>query len=187
MSQIPIAGAKADTLLVYTSKSADQIIESGGSGRWALDPTRVHLLKWLVCVQNHRDDRPEFDGDAPVNSAFLLGTISGVQNVTQADDTSKRWFVALDEVARINYPDMWDGKRAPIRYTRLSELGIDPERENFEKIDRGRLDASAPNGAHRSHSTSSSASFAQIIATAKAKLAAELGIDAGAIEVLIHS
>ena len=186
MRNIPVAGEDADTLLVYTSKSGKQIAQSGGSGRWALDPARVARMKWLVCVQNRRGDLPEFDADAPLNSAFLLGKISGVQNVTEPGDTSKRWFVALDEVAYLkDYPDMWDGKRAPVRYTTLAGLGIDPERETFERLEHRADEAASVNGSGRPQTRSAGSSVAQMIAKHKANLAADLGVDPAAIEVVV--
>jgi hypothetical protein len=180
MTNIPQSGPAADTLLVLTSRNARQIIESGGSGRWALDPNRARRMEYLVCVQFDRDDLDDFDPVAPYKSAFLVGKISGVQNVTEPSDKSQRWLVKLDEVAHIDMPDMWDGKRASIRYTTLVGLGIDADALHFEKIEHAAAPPTARNG------KPSSADVAQTIANAKASLASELGVDPTAIEIVIR-
>lgn len=184
MKNIRAAGEDADTLLVYTSRSAQQIIRSGGSGTWKLDPARARKMKWLVCVQNRRNDRPYFDGHAPLNSAFLLGKISGVQPAMEADDITPHWRVMIDEAAAIDYRDMWDGKRAATRYTTLADLGINPN-QKFEKVNH-HVEPASVSSARVAPTTSTQSSVAQTIANAKATLAAELGVDPSAVEIIVH-
>jgi hypothetical protein len=59
---------------------------------------------------------------------------------------------------------MWDGKRAPVRYTTVAGLGIDPERETFEKLEHRAGAAASVNGSGRPHTRSAGSSVAHMIA-----------------------
>ena len=45
-----------------------------------------------------------------------------------------RWIIQISEFARINYPNLWDHGRNPVRYASLEELGIDPSALKWEPM-----------------------------------------------------
>ena len=42
--------------------------------------------------------------------------------------------IAISEFARINYPDLWDHGRNPVRYASLEELGISLDGLEFQPM-----------------------------------------------------
>jgi hypothetical protein len=123
-----------NALLVFTARSPERIIREGGSQRWVLNPARAKLCTWLVCTQNRHNPDHEFsDATEAHGSGFLLCRISGVRISTEADPKEK-WLILISEFARINYPNLWDHGRNPIRYTSLETLRIDPNGIEFQAM-----------------------------------------------------
>lgn len=121
-----------DTIVVFTARGPKGIISEGGSGAWRLDSARARLCTWLVCTQNRRNANREFaDATEPHGCGFLLGKISGVH---PSPEGGRRWLIAISEFVPINYPNLWDHKRFPVRYTSLSKLGISIEGLRFQPI-----------------------------------------------------
>lgn len=60
---------------------------------------------------------------------FLLGRISGTK---EAPENPGRRIIQLSEYADIDIPNGWTGQQNPIRYTSLSELGIDPDKVEWK-------------------------------------------------------
>jgi hypothetical protein len=127
---------KEDTIVVFTARSPERIVEEGGSQAWVLNPARAKLCTWLVCTQNRHNPDHEFsDATEPHGTAFLLAKVSGVAPPNDGSD-SDRWLITVSEYARINVPDVWDHGRNPVRYTTLSELGISPDGHDFQPMTR---------------------------------------------------
>jgi hypothetical protein len=63
----------------------------------------------------------------------LLGKISGVR-ISAEKDPKEKWLILISEFARINYPNLWDHGRNPIRYTSLETLRIDPDGMEFQAL-----------------------------------------------------
>jgi hypothetical protein len=118
-------------ILVFTAKGFSTIISERGSQAWVLDPDRARCCDYLVCAQNRNGGwgSPE----APHGAGFLVGKIEGVEPSAVSDE-KPRWLVRISAYARIDKPRMWDGGRNPVRYTTLSEIGIDPAGLAFEAI-----------------------------------------------------
>lgn len=134
-----------NTIVVFTARSPERIVREGGSQAWVLNPARAQLCKWLVCTQNRRNPNHEFsDATEAHGCGFLLGKVSGVlESADEADQ--KRWLIAISEFARINYPNLWDHRRNPVRYTSLEDLGISMEGLVFQAVpSSGALPRSAP-------------------------------------------
>lgn len=119
-----------DTIVVFTARSTETILEEGGSQHWVLNPVRAKRHKWLVCTQNRNFPDYEFsDGTEPHGSGFLMGKISGI-----SPSDEERWLIEISEYARINRPMLWDGGRNPVRYCSLSDLGIRPNSLEFHPM-----------------------------------------------------
>ncbi|WP_245925877.1 hypothetical protein [Nocardia nova] len=123
--------SKADTILVFTARSAERIIREGGSQAWVLNAVWARQCRYLVCTQNqHHLDHKFSDATEHHGTGFLVGRIS---KLTPAVAEPDRWLIEIDEYARINSPELWDGGRNPVRYTDREELGIDVDALQFEK------------------------------------------------------
>jgi hypothetical protein len=116
----------ADTIVVFTGKGPNTILHEGGSASWKLNPRRARGCKYLICTRN----RPH---DPSHGSAFLVGMIS---ELTPEGD---RWIIRFSEYAVIDMPRVWDGGHNPVRYVRLSDLGIDLANLVFQPVKPGEL------------------------------------------------
>lgn len=170
---------KENTIVVFTARSPERIVREGGSQAWVLNPARAKLCKWLVCTQNRHNPDHEFsDATEAHGCGFLLGKISGIQ--ASADEAiQKRWLITISEFARINYPNLWDHRRNPVRYTSLEELGISLNGVEFQAMSTSSepLPQSEPRPAHPTMLT---------IEEAKKALAATFGVKPEAVEITIR-
>lgn len=172
---------KENAILVFTARSPKRIIREKGSQAWVLNPARAKLCTWLVCTQNRHNPNHEFsDATEPHGSAFLLCKVSGVRK-SEEDSTGRRWLITISEFARIEYPDIWDHRRNPVRYTSLEELGISLDGLKFEPVAAGSATTtpleSRAAGAHPPMLT---------IAEAKKALALTFGVKPEAVEITIR-
>ncbi|WP_137896754.1 hypothetical protein [Ramlibacter sp. 2FC] len=172
---------EADTIVVFTARSAERIVREGGSQSWVLNAARAKNCTWLVCTQNRHNADHEFsDATEPHGTAFLLGKISGIRKSREEGDED-RWQIAISEFARINVPDAWDHGRNPVRYTLLKDLRIDPAKARWQPMPTVE---SAPAPAPGT----SAVAPARILTIAEAKkaLAATFGVKPDAIEITIR-
>jgi hypothetical protein len=119
-----------DTLVVFSGKSLDHVLQDGGSQSWKLDRNNAKHCTYLVCC---RSGVNWVEGPEPRGSAFLVGRISDVVPSTEPD-CPNRWLVKISEFARVDIPDVWQGWRNPVRYTDLGSLGINPNTLIFEPM-----------------------------------------------------
>jgi hypothetical protein len=168
-----------NTIVVFTARSPERIVREGGSQAWVLNPARAKLCKWLVCTQNQHNPDHEFsDATEAHGSGFLLGKISGV--VVSADEADqKRWLITISEFARINYPNLWDHRRNPVRYASLEELGISPDGVKFQEMP-------GSNNVITQSGPSSGFAVTLTIPEAKKALAATFGVKPEAVEITIR-
>ena len=170
-----------DTLVVFTARSPERVIREGGSQSWVLNPVNARQCRWLVCTQNRHNPDYEFsDATEPHGSAFLLGRIDTVMR-SREEGAGDRWLIALKEYARIEIADLWDHGRNPVRYASLRQLGIDPEKYEFQPMPQ-KLEI-------RSHSGQLSVATSSTILTiaeAKKELAARFGVRPEAVEITIR-
>lgn len=116
------------TIVVLTAKSIDRILAEGGTSSWRLDRNNARQCDFAVCTRNAQADWVE--GPEPHHSAFLVGR---VKDVVPASEKG-RYLVVFSEFARVNIPDVWKNDRNPLRYSTLTELGIDPSTLKWETM-----------------------------------------------------
>lgn len=168
-----------DTIVVFTARSPDRIVDEGGSQAWVLNPARAKQCKWLVCTQNRHNPDHEFsDATEPHGSAFLLGKIS---SITQSPEREDRWIIEVREFARISKPDVWEHWRNPVRYVSLSELGISVDDLKFQSMP-GAVEAQIK----RETQATPWPPATLTIPEAKRALAATFGVKPDAVEITIR-
>jgi hypothetical protein len=172
---------KENAIVVFTARSPKRIIREKGSQAWVLNPARAKLCTWLVCTQNRHNPDHEFsDATEPHGSAFLLCRVSGVCK-SEEDSTGRRWLIVISEFAQIEYPDAWDHRRNPVRYTSLEQLGISLDGVKFQPVpssnEAAALPEPRPAGSHPGMLT---------ISEAKKALALTFGVKPEAVEITIR-
>jgi len=176
----------ADTIVTFTSRPVEEILQTGGSQAWKLRPTNARVMTYLVCARNQTS---ECQGSEAHRAGFLIGRITGV--VSAPEDPRKRYLIRIGEWAPISVPNLWDFGRNPIHYANLAELGIDPKKIEFRPMPepqggiRGDMAPPAPRGEKADRDQGDSLK-SLTIAEAKRALAATFGVDVEAIEITIR-
>jgi hypothetical protein len=117
---------------VFTNKSKDLILETGGSASWVLAEKTAKILDYCVCCRNPDRSRDDDSGDRPErrNEAFLVGKVSGVEFVERLNDRN-RYLIKFSEYAEVSIPDFRSGSlRNPVVFgsresCRIRGLDID--------------------------------------------------------------
>lgn len=116
-------------VMVFTFKTVDMVLASGGSESWKLKVSNAMKCRYLVCTRNSHDPRATAS-DIPHHAAFLVGRISDVQPAREG-----RYIVLIDQYAEVLVPDVWQsGHRNPVRYVTLDEIGIDPAKLDWKPM-----------------------------------------------------
>lgn len=171
-----------DTIVVFTAKSPNRIVQNGGSQSWVLDPVRARQCTYLVCTQNQHNKHAYSDATEPHRSAFLLGRISEIRRPTDPDNRD-RWLIAISEYARIDVPEVWGRLRNPVLYTSLAQLGINLEGLEWQPV----VAARDPDPPTRSREPAPSQTEPLLtIAEAKKRLAVAFGVKPDAVEITIR-
>ena len=170
----------ADTIIVFTSRSIKQILETGGSQAWRLRPANANAATYLVCTRNRKSDRNE--GTEEHGAGFLVARISGIE---PAPDDATRYMIAFEEWAQIDVPELWQFGRNPIHYANLGELGIDVAAIEFKPrgIQTSAAQRKCVGVVGKSHSKAVSTLS---IAEAKRGLAVTFGVGVDAVEITIR-
>ena len=174
--------AAKDTIVTFTSRSLEEILETGGSQKWKLRECRARYAKYLVCA---RHKYGEYGGGPEEHkTGFLLGKISGI---VPAESDPSRYLVQINKWAEIDVPELWQGGRNPVRYATLEELGIDLEGKEWKSVKKSRkpgveTELQSRNRLILNTAGDSHLNVAQIIRD----LAANLGVKADAIEITIR-
>ncbi|WP_299142812.1 hypothetical protein [uncultured Vibrio sp.] len=116
-----------DTLKVLTARGKREIIDTGGSQAWALNPVNAKAMTYLVCVQNRNASWGT--GEAEHHHAFLVAKIKEIVKSFERED---RWLVMIDAFAEVDIPNQWNGDRNPVSYCRIEDLGVDVDSLRFE-------------------------------------------------------
>lgn len=169
-----------DTVAVFTARSPERIVREGGSQAWVLNPVRAKQCSWLVCTQNRHNANHDFeDASEPHGSAFLVGKISGLRR-SEENPSEERWLITISEYALIHRPNVWGGWRNPVRYTSLTDLGIDPGGLSFQQL-QAPIEVPA-----RAPAVPPQTGRGLTIAEAKRGLALTFGVGEDAIEITIR-
>jgi hypothetical protein len=168
-------------IVVFTSRSAEQMLSEGGSQSWVLDPKRARRCAYVVCAWNSSGEFAGLRAGRQHGEAYLVAPITSIEPV-QAHERSPRFCIRFKEVALINIPNAWGGQRNPVFYTTLKDLGINVEDLTFEAV------ASVmPGEATISPHASLNGAVAPLtIAAAKRGLAVCYGVEPEAIEIVIR-
>lgn len=177
MSTTTSEAAAADVLMVFTGKGRSQILADGGSQSWALNADRARRCRYLVCTQN-RPGLPWSKPEAEEGTAFLIGKVSGVSQARD-DDSDGRYLIEIDSYAELDMPKLWDGGRNPVRYTNLTDLGIDVAKLTFKPLPTSKKAAAAAPAAD--------APVGLTVQQAKEGLSKTFGVPLSAIEIVIRA
>jgi hypothetical protein len=107
-----------DVLALFTTKSAQDCLDIGGTQSWALNPENAKGCRYAVLCRNPDAD---FGRKELHRTAFMIGRISPVIPSTE---TPSRWMLTFDQYATIDKPEVWKDWRNPVRYTTFAKLGI---------------------------------------------------------------
>lgn len=162
-------------IVVFTAKSAERIINEGGSSSWRLDRNNARACKYCVCTRNSNADWVE--GDEAHHSAFLIGRVA---DVVASPSRPERFLIKFSEFARIDVPEVWKGERNPIRYANLDELGIDVAKLHWQPMPDEDTLTPASSGAPQGRSVPFT------LADAKKALSESFGVPIQNIEITIR-
>ncbi len=176
-----------NALIVFTAKTIEQIHENGGTKSWALSPTSMRDVRYVVCTRN--SDRA-YDGECGPRTeahgeAFLIGKVSGLL-FEKLENNRKRYLVQMSEYARVSVPDFWTHDRNPTRYTdtdTLKDRGID-----VDKLDWLPMPDTDGVIAVMSHAELTAAKVNEGLSIAQAKhgLSLKFGVPEEAIQIVIN-
>jgi hypothetical protein len=172
-----------NTVMLFTGRPPQQILDEGGSQAWVLSPLRARKCTYVVCVQN-RQTLERFSPTEPHNRAFMIGKITEVDLSEEQPDPSEnkpaRYIVKFSEYATVDIDAtlLRNGDRNPVTYIDIMDLGIDVGSLKFKSVG-----PPSPNGVNVA---SGSEDQALTIAQARRGLALGLGVPPEAIEITIR-
>ena len=170
---------KHNCILVFTSRTIERMEAEGRSQGWVLDATRARTYPYLVCSWNPTGEFAKANTGLEHGEAFLVAPITSVE---PSPESPGRYILRFTQFARVKVPNVWNGKRNPVNYTTLNELGIDPDGLRFEDAD---LQRASEQPAAVNASTISN--FGPLtISAAKPRLAAYYDVPVEAIEIVIR-
>jgi hypothetical protein len=117
-------------VLVFTSRSVEQMLNDGGSRSWVLDARRARGCNFVACAWNSTGEFAEGAQDRAHGAVFFVGRISAVEPVPG----TTRFMLRVSEYATANIPGAWGHQRNPVMYTTLRELNIDPDDLTFRPM-----------------------------------------------------
>jgi hypothetical protein len=119
-------------IMVFTSKSAQEMIGRGESWAWQVNLEKASLVDYIVCTENGR--REKLPGWRKRHGrAFLIARVSGV--VAAPDDPSGRYkIIQFSEYAEIDIPSAWGGWRKGFKYGSLDDFKISVENLRFVRV-----------------------------------------------------
>ena len=159
-----------DTVVVFTWKNLETMFDQGGCGDWVANEDRLAKCTYLVATANAyaKDTQHSHQWHS---HAFLVGKISGIK---AAPENPGRRIIQLSEYAEINVPNGWSGQRNPVRYSDLSEFGIDPDKIDWIPF---------PTDREKPHDSTPELTIEE----AKRGLAKKLGVAPECIEIIIRA
>lgn len=124
---------------VFTNKSKELILETGGSASWVLAEKTAKILDYCICCRNPERSREDDSGDRPEkrNEAFLVGRVSGVEFVERLNDRN-RYLIKFSEYAEVSIADFRSGSvRNPVVFGSRESCrlrGLDIDTLNFKPM-----------------------------------------------------
>lgn len=167
-----------DSIVVFTEATSQDIVSNRGSGEWVLNPERASQCRYLVCCRKTRWNNME---DAtPKGTAFLVGTIKALKPGMKTAGGQQRYFIEIDQFAKISKEGAWKEWRNPVRYDALKGLGIDARSLKLEPV------PGVSDKASRGKQALGVAPRRLTIAEAKEALAATFGVRPEDVEIHIR-
>jgi hypothetical protein len=163
-----------DVLALFTTKSAQDCFDVGGTQSWALNPVNARRCRYVVLCRNPEADR---GGKELHHTAFMIGRISAV---VPSNETPSRWMLTFDEYALIDKPEVWKDWRNPVRYTEFAKLGISLAGIKFKPMPRSTKESRAKSLSQTGTPTKFD------IDTAKRGIAAYYNVKPEAVEITIR-
>lgn len=182
-----MAENKNYAIAVFTAKSANKLIVSGESQAWVLDAARARRVRYLVCVQNPHNSHDCAAGEGQRGHIILIAKI---RSVTPAADEPGRYKICFEDYAvpanADKIGDVWQGRRNPVYYTSLEDMGVDAGSLHFQSAAEYRKanGYSAPEAAAALENGAAGAGLT--IAQAKQAISAHYGVMPEAVEVVIR-
>jgi len=158
-------------VVVFTRKDLDAMFGYGGCGDWVADRQRLTTCKYVVATANAKASHGKIP-ESRQGHAFLVGEVSGTV-VIPGDP--ERVLLQLSRYAEVDVAGAWKkGHRNPVRYSNLSEFGLEPSKLTWKQF------PSAPPRATQEVR-------ALTVEEAKAGLAAKFGVSVDSIEITIRA
>lgn len=110
-------------LVVFTAKTADQILELGGTQSWVLNERSMRNVDYVVCTRNsdRRYDAECGERTEPHNSAFLVGRVTGLTKVDHRNGRD-RFRVNISHYSLVSVPNFRAGStRNPVTYSDVGQ------------------------------------------------------------------
>jgi len=164
-----------DTVMVFTSKPLETMIEEGGSGHWSANKKRLKKCTYLIATKSNTFSE-RFPSNREINqgAAFLIGKISNVIDLPM----NNRLIIQLSEYAETNIPKSWTGNRNPVAYTNIdkfeAEHSLDITTLEWKKFPTSKAEIKAD-------------VRALTVNEAKEGIAKTLGVDPSCIEIIIKA
>lgn len=179
-----------EAIAVFTARSPQRILREGGSQAWALNASRARKAQYLICVQNqHNPNRDFSDATEAHGSVMLVAKISDVIPAPE-DPDGGRWMICFDEFSYLEplpySQDVWQGWRNPVRYTTLTEMGVDLDTLKFHPAAEYKEMRGTSKPAVQPKNMDDGSISPLTIAQAKQGLAAFYNLDPESIEIVIR-
>jgi hypothetical protein len=172
------------TILVFTSRSIEQMQDQGGSQAWVLDPRRARGCGYLVCAWNPTGEYAKNTPDRQHREGFLIAPITSVDPTPEEPG---RYIIRFSEFARISIPNAWPlRQRNPVTYTTLHDLGINLEELSFAAAEPQPAPLTAPVTATGAAPSPNGVATPLTFTAAKKGLATHYGVEPDAIEIVIR-
>jgi hypothetical protein len=173
-------------ILVFTSRSVEQLTAQGGSQAWVLDPKRARGHRYVVCAWNSTGEYVQNSGARQHGEAYLVAPITSIEPAAPPEEAN-RYIIRFSSFARVAIPNVWPhGQRNPVFYTTLHDLGIDPDALDFTEAPPSVVPDHSRESLLALPPAPSGAVHALTIAAAKVGLAAHYGVAPDAIEIVIR-
>lgn len=187
--------------VVFTFKSVERIIGvDGGTQSWRLHRSHIGTFDYVIGTRNQCADA---EGPEAHRSAFLIGKVRDIVPSTEpytlqpGHPPYKRYLIRMSEAALItDKPEFWQFGRWPLHIDTLGALGIDPDKYDFktlqdliQEIRKTSESLWGPPLAPLPPPPRGPAPFSgwrERVDRAKADLAAEFGLDPGAIDITVR-
>jgi len=189
-------GLSNQAAVVFTRKSIEHICSDGGTQGWRMHQSHFGRFDYVICTRNRRHEGVEGpEGPEEHGSAFLIGKVRDIVPSTGRDDPGKpRFLIRMTEAAIIrDKPGFWQWGRWPTHYDNLDALGIDPADYDFKTLPDLCAEVRKTSEVFATHevislspSASGRRSWKESIEVAKSSLAAELGVEVAAIEIVVR-